>query len=227
MHSSETGSNNGSRSTGADSLRDRFLALWRRCLSPGAADHSKAVWDAMAARYTEAHRYYHDEQHLAHCFEQLELARDQTSLPDAVEMALWFHDVINDPGNVDNETRSAAFFRHCGQGVMDDAFVAAVIDLILATTHREEPKDLDQQFICDIDLASFGRDWERYKRDTDKLKAEHLGSEDDYYRNKRAFLSAMLSKPRIFYSDFFHARYEQQARDNILRLLGLFDQQQD
>jgi len=181
----------------------------------------------MEARYAEPHRYYHDKRHLAHCFEQLELARGQIGQPDAVELALWFHDVINDPGHADNETRSAAFFRDWVNGFMDDSLVAAVIDLILATTHGDTPEDRDQQFICDIDLASFGCHWKCYKRDSDNLKAEFPGSEQEYYARKRAFLSLMLSKPRIFQTDFFHARYEHQARDNIQRLLGLFDEQQD
>ena len=145
--------------------------------------------------------------------------------PDAVEMALWFHDVINEPGHTDNETRSADFFREWAGGVMEDGF------------HRcrgrsrswrrpigGRPTDRDQQFICDIDLTSFGCPWECYKRDTDNLKAEFPGSDEDYYRGKRAFLGAMLSKPRIFQTDFFHDRYEDQARDNIRRLLELFDQ---
>lgn len=227
MNISDASDTNGAASIDARPLRDRFHALWRRCLSPGAPDHSQDVWDAMEARYAEPHRYYHDEQHLVHCFEQLELARDQIGRPEGVELALWFHDVINDPGHADNETRSAAFFRHWADGVMAPDFIAAVVDLILATTHRGAVEDRDQQFICDIDLASFGCDWECYKRDTDNLKAEYVGSEEEYYRGKRAFLGAMLSRHRIFQTDFFHVRYEQQARDNIRRLLGLFDQRQD
>jgi predicted metal-dependent HD superfamily phosphohydrolase len=214
----------GHPSTAPDAPRARFQGLWRRRLLPGSTDHSDAVWEAMEAKYAEPHRHYHDEGHLAHCFGQLELVRDQVACPDAVEMALWFHDVINEPGHTDNETRSADFFRDWARGVMEDGFIAAVVELILATTHRVPSEDRDQQFICDIDLTSFGCPWECYKRDTDNLKAEFPGSDEDYYRGKRAFLGAMLNKPRIFQTDFFHDRYEDQARDNIRRLLELFDQ---
>jgi predicted metal-dependent HD superfamily phosphohydrolase len=37
----------------------------------------------------------------------------------------------------------------------------------------------------------------------------------------------MLARPRIFLTDFFNARYERQARDNIARLLDLLDQHRD
>jgi predicted metal-dependent HD superfamily phosphohydrolase len=144
-----------------------------------------------------------------------------------VELALWFHDVINDPGSADNEARSARLFREWAAGVMDEGCTAAVADLILVTTHLAPVTGHDQQFICDIDLTSFGCPWEHYKRDTDNLKAEFRGSADDYYTRKSAFLQAMLDKPRIFQTDFFHDRYERLARENILRLLGLFAQRLD
>jgi len=211
----------------ATQLRNRFKALWDRCLVPNVANRSEAVWVVIAAHYDEPHRFYHDKQHLAYCLEQLDSARDQIDQPDAVEMALWFHDVINDPGHSDNEERSAAFFRHWADGVMNVDFITTVADLILATTHRAAVTEHDQQFICDIDLASFGCHWECYKRDTDNIKAEFTGSQEEYYAGKRAFLGAMLRRPSIFQTDFFRARYEHRARDNIRRLVGLFDQRQD
>jgi predicted metal-dependent HD superfamily phosphohydrolase len=56
------------------------------------------------------------------------------------------------------------------------------------------------------------------------VKAEFPGSAEEYYEKKRAFLEAMLRRPRIFLTDLFNARYEQQARENIGRLLDLIDQ---
>ncbi|MGB5494902.1 MAG: hypothetical protein WBM97_10540, partial [Sedimenticolaceae bacterium] len=138
---------------------------------------------------------------------------------DQVEMAIWFHDIINVPQAKDNEQRSAELFRSLADSLFDPAFIAAVVDLILVTTHREQPGDADHQFICDIDLASFGCPWECFIRDSDAVKAEFPGPEEDYFRGQAAFLKALLARPRIFMTDFFNARYEQQARDNIQLLL--------
>ena len=207
-------------------LRERFVRLWRACLLPGAAGTGRdpgVVWSKLERRYSEPHRVYHDHQHLAHCLEQLDLAGGLIARPDQVEVAIWFHDVINDPGSADNEQRSAEYFRGLATGALDPGFIAAVVDLILVTTHREAPVDPDQQFICDIDLASFGCPWECFIHDSNRVKAEFTGTEEDYYRGKRAFLLGMLERPRIFYTDFFNARYERQARDNIRRLLELID----
>lgn len=208
-------------------LRDRFTALWRRSLLPGAASDPDRVWRAVERHYEEAHRHYHDKEHLVHCLQQLDMAAEQIDHPDRVEMAIWFHDVINEPERTDNESRSAEMFRDCAQGVMLEELVEAVVDLILVTTHRETPGNTDGQFVCDIDLASFGCPWECYLRDTQRVKAEFKGPVEDYYRGKRAFLESMLARPRIFQTDFFNRRYEGQARENIQRLLELLERRQD
>lgn len=205
-------------------LRERFVALWQRCLKPGADSDPGAVWREVAQRYTEPHRHYHDKGHLAHCLEQLDLAAGEIDEPNLVEMAIWFHDVINLPGVTDNEQQSAALFRQMADGLMGTGAIDRVVELILVTTHQQRPDIPDHQFICDIDLASFGCPWECFINDTDAVKAEFQGPDEDYYRGKKAFLKSLLERPRIFLSDFFNQRYENQARDNIHRLLSLIDQ---
>jgi predicted metal-dependent HD superfamily phosphohydrolase len=208
-------------------LEARFAKLWGRCLLPGCVDNATSVLQGLSDRYTEPHRHYHDSGHLAHCLEQLDLAAGSLSAPDEVEMAIWFHDVINEPGQKDNEARSAEYFREAADGKMPADFIDRVVDLILVTTHRDAPLDADQRFICDIDLASFGCPWECFMRDTNAVKAEFTGSIEDYYRGKKAFLEQMLRRPRIFLTDFFNSRYEQQSRENIRRLLDLVEQRAD
>jgi predicted metal-dependent HD superfamily phosphohydrolase len=208
-------------------LEDRFLQLWERSLLPGSDSDARAVWADLSARYAEPHRQYHDSGHLAHCLEQLDLAAGSIGEPDEVEMALWFHDVINEPARKDNEARSADYFRALAGGHIDATFIERVVGLILVTTHTEEPLDADQRFICDIDLSSFGCPWECFMRDSQAVKAEFPGSIDDYYRGKKAFLEQMLKRPRIFLTDFFNSRFEQQSRDNIRRLLALVEQRAD
>ena len=208
-------------------LRQRFVALWQRCLKPGAGSDPAAVWQEVARRYAEPHRHYHDKGHLAHCLEQLDLAAGEIRQPDQVEMAIWFHDIINEPGVKDNEQQSAELFRQLAAGVMDSGFISAVPDLILVTTHSRTPDDPDQRFICDIDLASFGCPWECFEKDSVAVKAEFQGPDEDYYRGKKAFLEALLARPKIFVTDFFHRHYERQARDNIGRLLSLIEHRRD
>lgn len=208
-------------------LKSRFTELWRRCLRSGMPVQTDEMWGKLDRRYREPHRHYHDPNHLAHCLAELDLAGERVKHPDQVEMAIWFHDVINEPGERDNEACSADYFRDKAHDLMDPGFVDAVSSLILVTTHQRPPKDPDKQFICDIDLASFGLPWECFMRDSDAVKAEFPGTDSEYFQAKARFLEAMLARPRIFLTDFFHDRYEQQARENITRLLQDIKQQQD
>lgn len=205
-------------------LRARFSDLWVRCLRPGSDSAPDAAWALIDFHYDEPHRRYHDKRHLAFCLEQLDLALDQAAEPDRVQMALWFHDIINEPGQLDNEARSADLFEEQARGVMSEDFIAAVKDLILVTTHNEPPEDFDQRLLCDVDLASFGCHWDRYLYDTNSIKAEFVGSAEEYSQKKQKFLEAILNRPRIFLTDFFNERYENQARKNILRLIKLIEQ---
>ncbi len=208
-------------------LRERFLALWQRCLLPGKTSDGRAIWDELERRYSEPHRSYHNKEHLAHCLEQIDLAAASMRHPEQVELAIWFHDVINEQGARDNERRSADFFRARAEGLIDPQVIDAVADLILVTMHNDRPEDLDHQFICDVDLASFGCPWECFMRDSENVKAEFEGPDEDYYRGKEKFLEALLARPRIFMTDFFNRRYEQQARDNIAGLLELVNRRQN
>lgn len=200
-------------------LETRFKTLWQTCADGSSKDLTSKIWTMLSQRYSETHRFYHDQGHLAHCLEQLDLAMPHIREPRQVEMAIWFHDVVNDPGARNNEALSAEKFRAVAGGMMDKALIDRVEALILATTHHSEPTDRDQQFICDIDLTSFGCPWECFIKDSAAVQAEYPGSEEDYNRGKKVFLENLLSRPKIFMTDFFHQRYEQQARDNIKRLL--------
>jgi len=204
-------------------LEDRFLALWNRCLLPGANSDAAGIWPRVADRYSESHRHYHGLNHLAHCLEQFDLASGMIDDPDAVEMAIVFHDVINDPGNKNNEKESAEYFQQLGNGQFDPAFIHRVVDMIMVTTHRSAPTDSDQQFICDIDLASFGCPWECYLRDSLNIEAEFHGTREEFERGKVAFLESLLQRPRIFLTDFFNERYENQSRENIRRMLEMVE----
>lgn len=202
-------------------LESRFKTLWQSCAERCSRELTDQTWSMLSHRYSETHRFYHDQGHLAHCLEQLDLAMPHIREPRQVEMAIWFHDLVNEPGARDNEILSAEKFRAVASGMMDADFIACVEALILATTHQSDPVDPDQQFICDIDLTSFGCPWDCFIKDSAAVKAEYPGSEADYNRGKKIFLESLLARRQIFMTDFFHQRYEQLARENIRRLLEM------
>jgi predicted metal-dependent HD superfamily phosphohydrolase len=102
---------------GADEQEQaQFVALWQRNLgdAPGQAE---AVYARLVQLYCEPHRHYHTLAHIRHCLREFDQAASLMDHPDAVAMALWFHDAIYVPGAMDNERRSAGLFREwsaCG-----------------------------------------------------------------------------------------------------------------
>lgn len=200
-----------------DSMRERtrFSALWQRCLG-GGHTLAEAVHSQLIAHYGESHRYYHTLDHIRHCLSEFDQAVNLMDDPDTVEIALWFHDAIYRSGATDNERCSADLFQKWAKGHAEAAFRQQVDDLIMATTHRDEPVRWDQRVIVDIDLSGFGLPWKAFERNSRQLRAECAAIDDEvYYSGLLRFLVSLQSRPTFFLTEFFQHRYERTARDNI------------
>lgn len=200
--------------------RERFRALWKRCAKGSRAGDGKAVFERLFDHYREAHRYYHTPDHIRHCLEQFDMARGEMLDPDAVELALWFHDVIYEtPGN-DNELRSAEWFMSVAGDDLRADLCQRVCAMIMVTVHPSEPSDGDEQIVVDIDLSSFALPWERMKRDSEAVRREmqHL-SDREFYAGQIRFLDSLLNRAAFFGSAFFNRRSEAAARANVTRYL--------
>lgn len=205
---------------GQDGLKARFVALWVRCLDSSELAGA-TVLTRLVNLYAEPHRHYHTLGHIQHCLREFDQAAALMNDPDAVELALWFHDAIYVSGAQDNERRSADLFQECSDGRLDTVFQQRIDDLIMATTHRELPRQWDEQFIVDIDLSSFGLPWEAFMRDGLRIRAEFAKvADDDYYPGHLRFLQGLCNRPSFFFTDCFRQRYEHTARENIRRLIA-------
>lgn len=204
---------NEGREVGRADLEARFREIVSRC-APEAEDGR--LYRIVADKYSEPHRRYHTLDHIRHCLEQLDRVQHLAVDPDAIELALWFHDVIYDPTVDDNELRSARFFdSHLGVHLSGEQ-AARIHRLIMATEHPSEPDDDDSRLMVDIDLSSFALPWEEFIRDTQDIQAEfaHV-PEEQLIAGKLRFLGALLSRPRFYLTDYFHDRLESRARSNI------------
>ena len=195
--------------------QQRFEALWKRRIGAGAG----AVFDELDTLYREPHRRYHTGAHIEHCLSQFDLASGGMHEPDAVEMALWFHDAIYDIPTQDNERRSAELFAARAGGRGSEQFRSTVHRLIMATAHCEPPGTLDEAFIVDIDLSSFGLPWEAFLRDSRAVREEFSRVTDaEFYPRQKKFLESLAARPAFCFTEFFRDLHETRARRNIERL---------
>ncbi len=203
-----------------DSLIERFKRVWNRNLIESENSTSDEVAKIIINKHQELHRHYHNTSHLTFCLSQHSLAKTKIPNPDIVELSLWFHDVIYIPSSPDNEQASAELFLKLSQGQLPDSMNKAIVNAIKASTHQTTPLTDDEAFVLDIDLASIGLPWEEFNRDNEALRAEAPRIHDNlYYEGKTAFLSTLLKRKRIYYTEYFFKNYEQQARNNIERYM--------
>ena len=204
-----------------DVQSDRFQSLWTCCLREDVESNTAHAWREISQAYSEPHRKYHNTDHIAHCLEEFDRVKPLADNADALEMSIWFHDVINIPDAEDNEERSAALFKSLAGNRMQQDFVNEVCRLIMATTHRNSLNSNDEYIIADIDLSSIGLPWEDFLRDNSALKKENRDTPpEDYRQSKLKFFLNLLARPRIYYTDFFHERIEETARQNIERYIS-------
>ena len=188
----------------------RFLNL---CTRLGISDdESLNVWKRLFENYSEPRRGYHNLKHVEDMLGWLDLVIQGDI---AMELAIWFHDVIHDPKARDNETRSAEFFEARMGGLVDAPLAGEVVRLIQATDYsRERSGRQDEDLIRDIDLSILAADPADYLAYCTAIRAEYSHvADDDFIVGRQAVLKRFLVGP-IYFTDRFLA-LEDAARRNI------------
>ena len=205
---------------------DGFQQLWQRCLLDPTIDNSADIHQHLIDAYSEPQRVYHTLHHIQQCLSQFDKIRSLLQNADAVELAIWFHDVIYRPGAADNEQLSANQFMEMTSGLFDEVLRSTVSQHIMATLHCGENADNpDTKYLVDIDLSSFGLPWPEFLRDSKCLREEmsHL-SDEVFYRKQFEFQRNLLDQHRFFKSDYFYDNCEDQARKNLADYFELHNQ---
>jgi predicted metal-dependent HD superfamily phosphohydrolase len=203
--------------------RDELRERWERaCAGAGSAAEREAIFRLLYNAYTGDDRFYHGIEHIADCLRALDGVRDVATNPRAIELAIWFHDVIYDGRRIDNEERSAQLAQEqlarlgIAQALRDE-----VHRLILLTRHDREPGDIDGRIMVDIDLASLALPAPAFDENSRLIRREYAHvPEVDFLRGRQDMLGRFLARPHIYYTDVFRSRYESDARQNLSRVLA-------
>lgn len=191
-----------------------------------------AQWEALRGAYAAPPRAYH---HFGHVEEVL---RHFASVaggpgwrqPREVWLAVLYHDAVYRPGRSDNETRSAELAQaHVAHWLPEAGVDAARVATLIGMTARhgalgpadlrEDPCPEDAAHFLDCDMAILGAAPAAFDEYDQAIAQEYAGKVPGWlFRlRRRRFLRGLAAKERIFLSDFFHHRYDRQARENLRR----------
>lgn len=186
-----------------------------------------AQWEALEAAYSSPPRAYHGWPHVQAVLRHYRevAAGPGWEHPAEAWLAVLYHDAIYDAGRTDNESRSAGLALDHVARWLPDAGVDAdrLASLILLTARHGQlaagEVGVDAALFLDCDMAILGAEGGEFDAYDRGIAAEYRGKVPGWlFRlNRRRFLKGLLARERIFLSDFFHARLDARARNNLRR----------
>lgn len=174
-------------------------------------------WDEISDHYSDPERTYHNFSHLVAMMNRYDQCQEEIDDKDCLLFAIFYHDIIYQFGQNDNEVKSAelAVNRLTDLGLTEEK-VHRCYELIVATKSHDRDDDKDVRFMLDIDIGVLAETKDDYLRYTSEIRKEYRMYSDEEYRKGRILvLQRFLEMPRIFKSDFFHQKHEEQARINL------------
>ena len=193
----------------------------QRCL-PGADSAAiKPLADALLSAWSEPQRAYHTPQHLQECLAAFDAVREALQWPEAVELALIFHDAVYEPERHDNEQRSADWTGSALAALGASAALSErVMALVMATQSHQPPagdsSPEDTALLLDIDLSILGSAPARFAEYEQQIRREyHFVPEAQYQAARQRVMQGFAQRPGLFQSEHFTRRLAAAAARNL------------
>lgn len=178
---------------------------------------AKSWFDRLERCYSEPHRRYHTFQHLEECLEELDEIEGEEERLALIEVALWFHDAVCQPGAATNAALSASLAREfLLECQASESVMEFVRDMIMATQDHRAMDDPDAAIMIALDLNIFARSPQRFAAYEKQVREECAATDEATYREqRRTWLQGFLDRPVIYESETMRDIYEEQARFNL------------
>jgi predicted metal-dependent HD superfamily phosphohydrolase len=187
-----------------------LIERWRTL----AGDGADALGHALIAAWDAPQRHYHDRSHLLWLLDEAERRAALIADMAFVGYAIWFHDAVYEPGEPDNEERSAAWARDAIPGRELGERVAHVIEM--TKKHHEGEADGDAALFLDMDIAILGAPWEAYCAYAAGVRREyHMYHDGAFAAGRWRFLEKQLERARTFRTDPYESELGETARANM------------
>lgn len=175
------------------------------------------LWASLLKAYTHKNRHYHNLQHLQQMLQQLGQVQALIQNWDAILFALFYHDVVYNPLQKNNEHKSAQIASQCLKplGVPPHTLQLCEQHILATATHLQQATP-DTNYFTDADLSILGQNPYQYQQYCLQIRKEYHVFPDLLYNPGRIkVLQHFLAMPTIFKTQPFITLYEHAARRNI------------
>lgn len=178
-------------------------------------------WDEIESAYSQPGRQYHNLNHLEYMVEKAVEYQEEIQDLDTLKFSIFYHDIVYDTNRNDNEERSAEIARNrlTKLAVPEEKIIRCVAQILATKTHKKTG-DNDTDYLLDFDLAYLGESPSLYREYSANIRKEYSQYPDELFKQgrKRA-LQHFLEMKRIFKTEAFYQKYENQAKANLLEEL--------
>ena len=170
--------------------------------------------------YSDENRFYHNLNHLKSMLEDLEEFPGEIENVDALKFSVFYHDIVYNIRRSDNEIQSSLILEeHLKKTRFTDIQICK--DQIVASKKHAPSRDPDTKIFLDLDLAILGKSAEVYENYTKAIRKEfHIYPDVVFYPARKKVLQDFLERPRIYQTEYFFGKHENQARINLQNELG-------
>lgn len=213
-----------------------FIRAAKNAGAQANEEQIKACCLALLRDWCQADRYHHDIRHLLDMLMRLDTLSSETSHPDYLRLACWFHGIVFSTSNQEVYTRnggedeiaSAYLAQEKMQQLgMPEEAISTVQGLIISLKNRPHTQlttketgafqaiDMDQVTLRDAHLGSLAVEPQKYKKYLAELRQEYshipLGH---FLQGRIEIVRRLLARPQLFISPLA-AQWENVARQNL------------
>ena len=168
------------------------------------------LWSEIEKAHTTPTRHYHTDKHLKQIYQAL------PTINKLSEFAIFYHDIIYNVSRNDNEEQSALLCEKRLKYLGVSTELRNQVTQLIRETKTHEASSITNALFLDADLAILGSTWDIYQIYLQNVRKEYEIYNDNVYNvGRKKVLKQFLGKERIYMSEYFYERYEQQARKNI------------
>ena len=196
-------------------LKQTFIALLTKYTND--QDLITELWAEIERNYSDKKRHYHNLSHLENLLQQLTELKPQIKDWEVVLFSLYYHDVIYNSLKSDNEQKSAELAEKRMKSIgISLEIIEQCKAQIMATKAHFMSENEDTNFFTDADLSVLGQSWEMYSEYYQNVRKEYAIYPNLIYNaGRKKVLKHFLAMERIFKTDYFYLKFEQQARVNL------------